>query len=360
MLYLHLNDDLKMKRFLIIITLIASVAVVLPSCTKQVSFNTYRPAAINVPSHVKTLVVIDRTAFKDQRVNIIEGILTGEGIGEDRNATEEAIISFRDKLLTSPRFEVKRGSERLFGNSIIGTFPEPLTWHEISSLCVKYQADALVTIEVFDTNFLVTDGKRNVKKTIEKDGRKKEVEVVEYFAEGVASCKIGFRIYDPKSKSIADQQMFNKSNTWEAKGSSIKEALSLLIQKSEATKYTSRLAGNSYAEKIAPMPIRISRTFYAKPKKNQYMASGVRMAEVSQWEEAIDTWKQGISFTSTKTAGKISYNIAVAYEVLGDFNSAKDWANKAYINYGNKKARDYNAMLNNRIRNEAIVKQQLQ
>ncbi|HYG37377.1 MAG TPA: DUF6340 family protein [Cytophagales bacterium] len=334
--------------------------ILLSACTKQVSFRTYRPAAINVPSHVKTLLIVDRTEPENQKVNVIEGVLTGEGIGEDRNGIEEALNSFRQSLLNSPRFEVKRATERLTGNSYTGIFPAPLRWNQVEALCKKYAADAVVSIEIFDTNFIITNGKKNVKKTIEKDGQKKEVEVVEYYAEGVATAKVGFRIYDYKMKAIADQQMFSKSNTWSAKGSNLKDAFAALIQKSEATKYASRMAGTSYANKIAPMPITISRTFYAKPKKNAHLASGTRQAEVNQWEEAVETWKKGIDFSNTKTSGKISYNIAVAYEVLGELETAKEWANKSYVNYGNKKARDYVSMLNYRIRNEELVRMQME
>jgi hypothetical protein len=348
-----------MKKSLPFFSLLTLAVILLPSCTRIVYFNTYRAAPINVPSHVKTLLVVDRTDFKDKRVNIIEGIITGEMVGEDRNGVEEAIQSFNQTLGNSPRFEVKRASERLVGNTITGTFPEPLTWTNISSLCTKYQADAVVAIEIYDTDFVVTDGKRDVKKVVEKDGQKREITVVEFYAKGVGNCKIGFRIYDPKLKTIADQQMFNHSNSWEGKGNSIRDAYSVLVQKTEANKQLSRMAGSSYAEKIAPMPMRISREFYAKPKKNQYMAAGVRQGNVGQWADAVETWKKGISFTNTKTAGKISYNIAVGYEVLGDLNLAKEWANKAYINYGNKKARDYSNTLNYRIRNEELVRQQL-
>ncbi len=84
------------------------------------------------------------------------------------------------------------------------------------------------------------------------------------------------------------------------------------------------------------------------------------MADVGQWSDAIVTWKEGIGRSKSKTAGKLTYNIAVAYEVLGDLAMAKEWANKAYVNYGNKTARDYASSLNYRIRQENLVQQQMQ
>ena len=60
-----------------------------------------------------------------------------------------------------------------------------------------------------------------------------------------------------------------------------------------------------------------------------------------------------------KQAGRLVYNIAVAYEVLGDLNNAKDWATKAYIEYGEKMANEYIQILNARIMNERIIDQQI-
>jgi hypothetical protein len=48
----------------------------------------------------------------------------------------------------------------------------------------------------------------------------------------------------------------------------------------------------------------------------------------------------------------------VAYEVLGDFDSAKEWASRSYVKYENKKGRGYNSTLNQRIYNDQLLQQQ--
>src|SRR5204862_6584624 len=118
-----------------------------------------------------------------------------------------------------------------------------------------------------------------------------EIDVPEYYAEGVANIKIGIRLYDPKPKSIVDQQMFTKAKRWEAVGSSVLDAIGKLIQKTEATTQVSNQAGSDYAYKIAPMPIRLARQFYSKGKKSAFVASGARRAEVNDWQGAITMWE---------------------------------------------------------------------
>ena len=42
-----------------------------------------------------------------------------------------------------------------------------------------------------------------------------------------------------------------------------------------------------------------------------------------------------------KAAGRAAYNMAVASEINGNLDLALEWAQKAWTDYGNKKARDY-------------------
>ena len=55
----------------------------------------------------------------------------------------------------------------------------------------------------------------------------------------------------------------------------------------------------------------------------------------------------------------LSYNIAVAYEVLGDFKMAKEWAQTSYVRYGNRDGKEYYDLLQRRIRNEQRAKNQM-
>jgi len=83
------------------------------------------------------------------------------------------------------------------------------------------------------------------------------------------------------------------------------------------------------------------------------------MAEVNNWKDAIAAWEKGLSIASDKNAGKICYNIAVGYEVLGDMEKAKNWASKSYVEYGNKKARTYGYVIDQRVSSEERAREQM-
>jgi len=347
-----------MKRYYFFLILIAFA---FSSCMKSVSINTLRPADINIPNEIQSIVLVDRTAYEKDAIGIIEGVITGEGINEDQDGVMTMFSSLQNSLRISPRFDVIMASERLRGQNILGSFPDPLDWRQIDQLTRKYNADALLAIEIFDSNFIVTNGKRKNTRTVEdEDGNKVEEEYTEFFAEGVGNTRIGLRLYDKENRTVIDQDIYTENKTWEASATSLKEALAQLIDKSQATKYLAQSVGNTYARKIAPMPVRISRSYYAKPKKNSYLSKGARQAGVNQWESAISTWKTGLRNTSdTKASGRMAYNIAVGYEILGDLFQAHEWAGRAYVDYGNKNGRSYASQLNNRMITEEILDEQL-
>jgi len=329
------------------------------SSTRNVSFNITRPAEISLPADVNTILLVDRTKPADKGWSTIEGILTGEMPGEDKAAAQEALISLKNRLDYSPRFNIKILPDQLVGNSLDGSLPHALDWSVVNMLCINNNADVLVCIEMFDSDFIVTKGNRIKKKHVGKGEEKREVPYTEYYAQGVANVKMGIRTYYNKDKRIIDQQVVHKTNSWEGVGNSPADALRTLISKANANKYLAGMVGNDYAYKISPMPVRVSRPFFSKSKHSAALETGTRYADVSKWQDAIDTWKSGLAGASNKDAGKLAYDIAVGYEVLGEYGTALTWAQDAYTKYGNKQARDYTRILRNRISEETILKQQM-
>lgn len=326
---------------------------------RHVTLNAMRPAEITFDPSVNTILIVDRSKFEKKAVNIIEGVLTGEGIAQDKAAVQAFMNSFQLQLNQSPRFTAKTARERLDGNSITAAFPKQLKWTEVESLCRRYGADIMLSVEIFDSDMVITDGKRTVERVIETDSTKRTVQVDEFYAEGVANINIGIRLYDPETKSIIDQQLFRRSNTWSQSADSKAEALAKLINKGDANRYLSEALGSSYAFKIAPMPIQISRSFRGKSKKAPELERGSRQADVGNWSEAARIWERGLRGSRDKEAGFMAYNIALAHEVQGDLNKALQWASRSYTEYGNKDGRSYANIIRGRMEDERILMDQM-
>lgn len=323
---------------------------------RTVSLKSMRPAEITLPSSVQTLLIVDRGVPKNKPVNIIESVLTGELPGEDKSGIQEFLAGLNRQLGYSARYQVKTAQEKLPGNSLTSAFPDALSWEQVEQLGDQYQADAIVSLEIFDSDFIITRGTKNV---TEKVGEA-DVKKIKYYANGVGNITIGIRLYDIANRTVVDQQKVSDTHTWEAYGSSVQEALLQLISKRDATVYLGKEVGTNYAYKVAPMPIRITRSFRGKSKKSPELEQGTRYADVAKWENAIDVWKSGLDRARSKEAGYLAYNIAIGYEVLGDFDSALSWAETSYTRYGNKDARAYRKLIKNRMRSERVAREQLE
>ncbi|SDC90447.1 hypothetical protein SAMN04488104_10094 [Algoriphagus faecimaris] len=329
------------------------------ACSKNVTMTRLMPAAVTVPSEIQKIVILDRTKPQNEMVSVIEGLITGELPFEVRNAIEATLSSLQQTLNTSPRYEVVRANQRLTGGMFGQIFPSPLDWYTVERICQEYQADAVLVLENFNSDFVTTDRVQMIKKTVGEGKEARTVEVKGVYMEGLADVSAGFRLYDPIGKNIIDQQRFQKTNTWSAEAETKTQALALLIAKADATRIVGELAGAGYAAKIAPMYVNIDRGFFPKSKTHPAVAEGARYAEVDQWEQAIETWESAIPEADQKTGGMLLYNIAVGYELLGSLDLAKDWAGKAYTQYGLKKAKNYVRTLDQEIQNANLLNHQM-
>jgi hypothetical protein len=222
--------------------------------------------------------------------------------------------------------------------------------------CNKHNADAVASLEIFDTDFIITDGTKEVTK---KDDNGNEFTETVFTAQGLAKVKVGFRIYDPVNKEIADEYIFERNRTWSAEGITVKEALAHLINRRGAVKKVSYTIGKQYGYKISPNWVTVKRILYKKSKHSPDIAAGRRKADVNDWEGAAEAWERATGSSHKETAGKAAYNLAVAKEVLGDLEEAKHWAQKAYTDFGNKDAKKYVYVLNRRMKEEERLRQQM-
>jgi hypothetical protein len=332
-------------------------AISLAACTSTVSLQVMKPAPVTIPANIKSIAIIDRTTPSNKTANIIEGALSGELPGQDRQAVQKVIDGISYTMQQSPRFEIKRTNISLTSDGIGGAMPQPLRWFQVADICRSNNSDAILSLESFDTDFIITNASKQVEK---KQADNKTITVTEYTAAGVGKVKLGLRMYDPANKNIIDFYTFDHSSTWNATGNSVKDAIAHLVDRINAVNQVSYTAGNIYAERICPLWFTVNRPFYKKSQKNTDFALAARKADVGDWKTAAEQWKQVLaSNPPIKTAGRAAYNIAICYEVLGDLSQAKQWAMKAYSDYNNKNGRNYVSILDQRIWEQEKLQQQL-
>jgi hypothetical protein len=336
----------------IIRSLILFGIAILFSSSAWVTITLTQPALVNLPQHIQTLIVIDRTLIADTKENKLEGLITGEAFHQDEQAVFQAIDGLVSTVSNSDRFKIIRTTERFKGDPTGKVFPESMPWSDIISLCSKYKADAALVLETFDSDFVLTGARGGPSATLTG---------IAFSADGVATINIGFRIYDPSEKVISDAYIFTNEFNYSAGGSTLGDAIAGVKYKTESINHAAFDAGVIYGQRITPTYYTVTRNFYDKPKKNKKLSEGVRKSKVADWQGAIQSWEEAMKIAKKdKHKGRISLNIAVGYEVLGDLDKALEWAKKSYVEYEEKLADDYMNQLKARINEEAIVRQQLE
>lgn len=336
--------------------LIFTSILFLSSCkTSSVSVQVLEPAEITLPSKIKKIAVANRSlpGKGEKGNNILEGLLSGEGIQQDREASERAIMGFAEVIVSSPRFDVVRPTNIDLRGTGTAAWPLPLDWEEVEKICKENNADALITLETFDSD--------NIRRSaIEKKKKKVNDKYVEYdlFVEYLdVYINAGWRVYDPETKTIIDQSNFRDMKGFRADDPDPKRAISKLPHKRSATNDAGYFAGTMYAARISPVWVNVSRSYYTKGHDDFKKAKA--FVRTNNWKEASALWKKHAESADPKIKARACYNLALANEIEGDLGDALKWAEDAYKAQPKSAHRLYVNILHGRIQDAKKLDEQM-
>ncbi len=304
-----------------ILNFLAGAFIFLIFAAPSISFDARVPAWVTIPDHIESIAIIDRSPREKKLVNVIEGGITGEGIGQDDIASKMCIKGIYDQLKNSGRYKIVRTNIQMKVDKGPVDFAPPLDWNFIEQICRENNTDAVLSLEFFDTDHIGNQLK----------------------------AKSGIRIYDPLTKSIIEEYAFNHEVYADRKNPDFIDLISSYTDP-DIVKNLSYEAGTIYGQRIAPYWIRVTRQYYNRPRRFDNLAFGARMMEVNDWDSAIPALEEATGSGKRKVRGRAAHNLAVVYEILGDYEKAKEWAQKAWGNYRNKESKNYTYQLNQRIR----------
>ena len=265
------------------------VVVGLSSCiTSSVYVNVQRPADITIAQEIQNVVVVNRSRPSKSNLSstIVEGLISGEGIGADRKGAEYCVDGLVGMLANSERFSLKNvGGIELKGTGT-SSFPVPLSWNEVKSICVSYDGDALLVLETFDSDSRVLVGSP-VARTRKIKGIK--VKELRYPATLIMEVESGWRVYDVNKELVVDENKFIEIKEFSAWGSSPEDARLSLPSTRMAIKQSGIYAGKKYGYRISPVWTRGYRVYYVG--KYEEFKQAKKFVNLQEWEEAIKIWK---------------------------------------------------------------------
>ena len=191
----------------------------------------------------------------------------------------------------------------------------PLTFSQAERLCTDYQADALLTL-----NQLVL------------------YDIVESFPTDEGTYYAYLQAYAQSHWTIhyagqPREVTFTQADTllWESRLYYTRaQSLNDLPSRQEALLYIARELGNRIGSSFSPSWQTTRRYIYDLPN----LQAGLDAFRLQRWNSAINQWLTMVDSKDKKAAACAAANIAIAYEMLGDYVSACDYANEASRLFG--------------------------
>lgn len=324
------------------------LAALFSACkTSLVYINATNPAPVTVPRDAKNIGILTRTTPSDDNkvLNTIHQARSGETVKLIQESSAECVRGLNNALIENKRFDIVKPITGMdLRTPVSGTFPSPLSWTDVESVCTNNGVDVLFVLEVFSSELKVipiTPAPTKITNVGDVINAATQAQV-----NIVTTIKTGWRIYDPKNKSILDEYPMMENITVTANASTIVNTTEAMLGRKEAIKQVSYGMGYSYANRVIPYWVKLTRDYYVKGSSNLKIAT--RKARTGNWDGAGELWLQDTKSTKRKLAGRACYNMAILNEINGDLDAAISWAQKAYEDYNNKLALTYINMLKDR------------
>jgi hypothetical protein len=350
-----MKTSMKHLKFYLIITLLFALS----SCTTY-NFTTgvLVPADITISQDIQTVGVLNRSLPERSNLllSIAESFLSGESIFGDREGSMNAIRGVANTLNVNPRFRAVLMEGEDYKGTGTKKFPIPLAWGEVDQLCKKYNVDAIISLETFDSDIFI--GRNTREKSKKVDG--KTVKYIEHIAELRIRVNAGWRFYDNVNKRMIDEQVFWDEKAWTGAGNTPEEALRRLPAKRRAINDAAIFSGEMLAFRVSPKWVTVNRTYFQKGKKQENFKLAKNKVKDKQWNEAAKLMDPLTRLSNHKIAARAMHNMAISAEMEGNIELAIEWATKAYKTHKRDVYREYVNDLHRRQMDQVKLDEQLE
>lgn len=311
--------------------------MLLAACTVNKPIEVLHPAIIDMPHDIQRVYVVNKSEVApggNRNGQVLEGIISGEGIRGDKYGAEAAANGFAEFIRQNNRLEIANAQP----TKVISKGKDPrqtsLSKFFIDSVCTATNAQAVVSLEYFDTDH--PNGVTDVVQGTFYNNIVVKSKWVMYLRDGVP--------FDTRALRS------NWVNTPEYYGID-------LPGNNMVTERAGYVTGIDYARHLVPNMQLESRVLYSAGSPE--IKHGLRAADLGEWQQAEEIWlKASNNEQKPKVKARLLHNIAVAYEVKGDIKRAHEYASKAYLIRATSTTRDYVFRLKDRAIEQGILADQ--
>ncbi|WP_075602621.1 DUF6340 family protein [Saccharicrinis aurantiacus] len=295
--------------------------LVFASCSTYESFtiDVLAPAKYTIAPEITSVVLVNNSIpYRDTTKNTVQvngKKRTMQSVWQDDFA-EIALQSLNQELLLREFYDtVYYHSQTLKTDA---SYPyRALNWLQVDSICNIYGAEGIIS---FEANRYAT----TVKAEPQYDGG--------FYATMDVEGAILWRGYNNIDRTALYKEVQKDTISWQAYGSTLERTVRDLPDLKEAYVSLAEYQGMQAVNHTTPLWESEQRGLYKSG--NYQFLQAAEFVRKKQYGEAIKLWKYIYDNANSKYKARSSYNLAVASEILGDFESAKYWlkiSNDIYI-----------------------------
>ena len=291
-----------------------AVVLTITSCTvyKEYPIDVYKPGEIALPPNVENITLIYRNfKYKNDTLQHYyqDGNMLKKAKGDPENL-DSFLVNYCLTELASNLKTNKVGKK-------IHIFPEVFKPHTgsklpsidfelINKLTTETETDLIISLETFSCFFSEYSTDANVPKS-------REVITANVWA-----------VYDPVAKKTIERKTLIDTiywNSYDEQGNYDKN--SKLPPRLSALKIASQMAGENYSKRFLASWVSVKR-MYSIPPLPDFEAAEKYLVK-GDWDNAIMLWKRYAADKNGKMAINARYNLALAYEMKDDIDTAIQW-----------------------------------
>ena len=262
-------------------------------------------------------VIIDPNLSSSQRIEI----------SRQRNILDNGVTGLLDGLAESPRFEAFYIKPAIRLSPEESALNKPLSWSKVNSLARKDTLDFLISLVAVNYNDTVMRPvdlfpKQGEKESRETDDRNIDERTLRYRSY-ILFPHLYWRLYDLTTMEISSHVQIDTLvyEPGPERG---------YPYSTEMLKLFHDVVGDQayeYSRALAPYWTTENRAWFING--DPLLRKAGVLAEEGDWERAAEIWKKLSESTSKQLAARACFNMALASEMMDQFDIALEWTEKA-------------------------------
>ena len=325
-----------LKKSLIEYSFILLVLTLWSCSTSTFVVDVTTPPTIEIPVDISRILITNRCLKEEFRKpdEIVKGLIAGEGPVINQAGAKKAIEAVIDDIRYAPGIEPVYTSAVPRVDTLNKKFPQSLDWSTVENLCRQYNSDALLSLEVFNTNTFIDYGYYQRRETKDHVKIWSNTKIYNKNMDHIPLARLrveitaGWRMYYPADKQIIVEELKKHTQLWEFEGKTKKDALRNLPSKMFAVEDAGRLAGIDFSSRLYSVRTTVERVLFIKGSRDFKIAN--RYLKQRHWKSAATIWKKYTNDPDKKIASAALFNLAVINEMDGNIEEATRLAKQAY------------------------------